>query len=80
MEYIVNNVTVHKGVKMNVGNYESADIQIGFNVTPETPITSKADLDIFVANVSKDIDAIIKPQAREVREWAAKRFDGKGAK
>lgn len=75
MEYNVKNVSIHKGIKINVGNYESVDIQFGMEVEPRTEILSNADLEVFLEMVAKDVDDVIKPQADRVREWAKKRFD-----
>ena len=75
MEYTVKNISVHKGIKINVGNYESVDIQFGMDVEPKTEILSNADLEVFIEMVTKDVDDVIKPQADRIREWAKHRFD-----
>ena len=75
MEYAVKNISVNKGIKINVGNYESVDIQFGMDVEPKTEILSNADLEVFIEMVTKDVDDVIKPQADRIREWAKHRFD-----
>lgn len=73
MDYKIKDVTVHKSVKINLGNYETCDIGYGFTVEPTVEIVSKADLEIFVDEVSKDVNEMLQPQITKIKEWAKTR-------